>query len=217
MKYETLYQPDGKFDLNGMVTNDSLHYVGEIVLVFLFVTFFGYGGYNLYYVIDYVQAYFAANPTAIFDPVISIVKDYSWEAILVLVLVYYLTLQVSYIVVRVFGKLAAVFLYGTTIVQIVLFLALYFYIDTWEYHWIFLIPVALQAIVLIFWRKKLNLAIQYVKASSAIVWKKRKLMIPQFVQTLWIISLTVFYFVTTIAVFFNITEVSGTFTIGPEQ
>ncbi len=214
MKYEERYLPDGKFDLAGMITQDNLHYVGEIVLVFLFATFFAYGGYNLYYLIDYVLDYFSANPTAIFDPVIGIIKDYSWQTILVLVVVYFLTLQISYIVVRLFGKLAGVFLYGTTIVQIVLFVWLYFFFGTWEYRWIFLIPVALQACVLIFWRKKLNLAIQYVKLSSAIVWKKRKLMIPQLVQSLWIIFLSVFYFVTTIAVFFDITNVSGTFTIG---
>jgi hypothetical protein len=213
MKYEELYLPDGKFDLQGMVTKEKLHYVGEIVLVFLFLTFFGYGWWNLYNLIVYLQGYFEV-PHAVFDPIMGIIKDYSWQTILVLIVVYFITLQVSYVVVRLFGKLAGVFLYGITIVQIVLFLVLYFYTDVWEYHWIFLIPVALQACVLLFWRKKLNLAIQYVKLSSAIVWNKRKLLIPQLVQTLWIIALSVFYFATTISVFFGITYVSGTFTIG---
>ncbi len=211
MNYTDRYQPDGKFDLQGMVTNDNLHVVGEIILIFLFVTFFAYGGYNLYYLFGYIQDYLATHSLAVLDPIFGILKEYSWQTIVVLVAVYYITLQVSYFVVRLFGKLAAVFLYGTTILQIVLFLALYFYVPaTWEYRWIFLVPVALQAFVLIFWRKKLNLAILYVKASSAIVWKKRKLMIPQLVQTLWIIALSVFYFATVIAVFFDITNLSFT-------
>ncbi len=214
MNYQERYLPDGKFDLAGMVTNDNLHYVGEVFLVLLFGVFFAYGGYNLYYVGQYVQDFFAANPAAVLNPIIGLFKSYSWQTILVVVMVYFLTLQVSYLVVNLFGKMAGVFLYGSTILQIGLFLWLYFYISTWEYRWIFLIPVALQACVLIFWRKKLNLAIQYVKLSSAIVWKKRKLMIPQLGQTLWIIVLTVFYFVTTVAVFFDITNISGTFTIG---
>ncbi len=213
MKYEERYLPDGKFDLQGMVTNEHLHIVGEIFLVLLFGIFFAYGGYNLYYLIDYVQNYFAVNPTAVLNPIIGLFKSYSWQTILVVVLVYFLTLQVAYLVVNLFGKMAGVFLYGSVIAQIGLFLWLYFYVS-WEYNWIFLIPVALQACVLIFWRKKLNLAIQYVKLSSAIVWKKRKLLIPQVGQTLWIIILTVFYFVTTVATFFDITNIEPTLVIG---
>ncbi|OLS15577.1 MAG: hypothetical protein RBG13Loki_0805 [Promethearchaeota archaeon CR_4] len=218
MKYEERYLPDGKFDLEGMVTKGRLHVVGEILLVLLFGAFFAYGGYNFYYVIKSVQDFLATFPSAVLDvvlnPIIELFKSFSWQVIIVLAVSYFLTLQVSYLVVRFFGKLAGVFLYGSTIVQIALFLWLFYFFGTWEYHWIFLIPVALQACVLIFWRKKLNLAIQYVKLSSLIVWKKRRLIIPQLLQTLWIIILSLFYFVTIVAVFFNITEVSGTFTIG---
>jgi len=215
MKYEEQYLPDGKFDLDGMITKGKLHVVGEIFLILLFGLFFVYGGYNCYYLVKYLQDFFAANPLATnLNPILVLFKSYAWQVVLVVVVIYFLTLQISYIVVRLFGKMAGVFLYGSTFLQIGLFLWLYFIIPTWEYHWIFLIPVALQACVLIFWRKKLNLAIQYVKLSSLIIWKKRKLIVPQILQTLWIIVLSVFYFVTTIAIFFDITNISSTFTIG---
>jgi hypothetical protein len=55
MKYEESYLPDGKFDLDSMVTKGRLHVVGEILLVLFFGLFFAYGGYNLYYVIKLVQ------------------------------------------------------------------------------------------------------------------------------------------------------------------
>ncbi len=33
MKYEDRYMLHGKYDLQGMITNDDLHFMGQIVLV----------------------------------------------------------------------------------------------------------------------------------------------------------------------------------------
>jgi hypothetical protein len=64
--------------------------------------------------------------------------------------------------------------------------------------------------LLTFWRKKLELAAYYLRASGMAIWKEKKILIPQFWQTILIWIMSVLYTCTTLATYFNLNKVSDT-------
>lgn len=211
MDYEKFYLDDGKFDLKSFnkAGLDVSDVISEIILVIAFIVFFGYGIYNLYFVIGYLRD-ILSQVSGSLTGITEILKDYSLQSIIIVIAIYLITLGISYLVVKFFGQFAGIFMYGSAILQIVLFTIIWFYLSFFKYRWVFLIPVAIQLIVMIFWHKKFKLAIQYMKMSCLVVWKQRKLLLPQFAQTFWIIILSIFQVVTTIATFFSLNKINPT-------
>ncbi|MHA1819504.1 MAG: hypothetical protein ACTSU2_09940 [Promethearchaeota archaeon] len=206
MKYKEFYNTEEKkFDLEnykkrGLSFGDVL---ANIILVIMFIIFFAYGVFNLYYFGGYIRDVLSSHPN-VTSTIGTLIKDYGWQSITVLVAIYFITLGVSYLIVKFFGDLAAFFMYGSAILQIILFLLIWYYLSDFQYRWVFLIPVLLQVLVLTVWYRRFQLAIQYMKMSCLVVWKERKLLLPQFTQTIWIILLGFFHVVTTITIFWDL-------------
>jgi hypothetical protein len=202
MEYKEHYLENHKFDLDAYRFAGNRHIFLEIIMILLFVAYFVYGGIMLYYAGDYILNLVTSNQNMI-DVAATFIKEYRFEALVIFLGIYLITLWITYMVVKWFSKLAAWFLYGSFILEIGLFVALFFYVD-WAYNWVFLIPAVIQGLILIYWRNKIQRAVEYVKISSMAIWKERHMLIPQFIQTVWIIFLSFFHFVTTLTTFLDL-------------
>jgi hypothetical protein len=217
--YATFYQENKKFDLETYEKSGKPRIFIEIILVTLFVVYFAYGALMLYWAGGPIREWY--NNTAseeilnMIDVAVDAGMEYSVESILIFVGVYIITLWVSYVVVKFFSKLAAWFLYGSFVIQIGIFLVLFFNFES-SYKYLFLVPVVIQLLILIFWRKKLQRAVEYVKIGGLAIWKERHLLIPQFIQTIWIFLLSFFHVIVTFTTFMDYNEYDS-INIGPVE
>jgi len=207
MNYNKYYKEDGKFDLDGYVWAGDSERVSEAILLSLEILFFGYAIWSLENSLPTYISWYQAHKSTL-SAFWHIIGDYFWIGILILIGIYFLTLWISYMVVKWFGKLSAWFIYGSAILQILVFSYLVYYFRHWTYWWIFLIPIGIQILLLTIWFNKLRIAVQYIKMSSLIVWKERKLLIPQFFQTFWIFILSICQIIVTIATFLDFNNIN---------
>ncbi|MCP4761096.1 MAG: CTL/SLC44 family protein [archaeon] len=220
LEYEKFYLEKSRFDLENYEKAGNHHFITEIIMVILMVVFFGYGIYHLYFLGGVIRDYateVSSNDTVLI--IFDYVKDYALMVVLMIILIYVVTLWVSYIIVKFFSNLAAIFIYGSVIAQIVIYGLLYYNFNDWQYRWLFLIPLGIQLFILVVWRKKLQLAIQYVKFSGSVVWEERGLIIPQILQTLGILILAIFHITVTASTFMHLSGddsiTIGTITLKP--
>jgi hypothetical protein len=204
-----------QFDWDKYKKSGRTHHLAELLLVIIFGVYIGWGIYSLSNVYGYLQNLVVGN-TEYLDIIANIIKDYYVQALIIIGVIYVGTLSITYLIVKWFSKLASWFIYGSLIVQIIFFSFLVWYVE-WEYSYLFLIPAGIQAFILLFWRSKLQRAVQYVKISGMAIWKERGLLVPQFIQTIWIIVFSFFHVVTTLATFLDLNEINsvtiGTLTI----
>jgi len=226
-RYKEYYNEDGTFDLESYrYTRQSvMDVIGEVFLFVLMAGFYAWGGINLYWFIDNFQTDIVnlllfASTSGLAD----LVHNHLWQVVGIFVAVYVITLLINYMIVKFFSKMAAWFMYGTGILQIIMFGLIFYYLGTFDpseiapwIRWLFLIPIVLQVVIMVVWHKKFALAIEYTKMSCLVVWKERKLLVPQFVQTFMVFSLFFFQFIVTSNTFFDIGEfAAGTITFGPD-
>ncbi|MHA1338756.1 MAG: hypothetical protein ACTSRZ_01875 [Promethearchaeota archaeon] len=217
MDYQKYYKEDGKFDLEGYEWAGDSERVSEFITVVLMAIFFGYAIWSFYNSWIIYYGWYQAHKEGLTE-FWHIFGDYIWIGILILVGIYLITLWISYMVVKWFGKLSAWFIYGSAILQIAVFSYLIYYFQDWDYWWIFIIPMAIQILLLTVWRKKLKLAVEYVKMSSLAVWKERKLLIPQFTQTIWIVIFSICEIIVTMATFLDFNNIDPiTLSIGQKS
>ncbi len=223
-RYKDYYREDGTFDLEGYRLSQQrvVDVIGEIVLGLLFAAFLAWGIYNLYWFYNGVRDRFdwidTLGTTVQTLGLVDLLYEHGWQVVGLFIAVYVITLLINYLIVRFFSKWAAFFMYGTAILQIIMFGLVFYYLGTfeglqWWVRYIFLLPIILQVVIMVVWHKKFALAIEYTKMSCLVVWKERKLLIPQFVQTFLIYILLFFHFIVTVNTFFDIGDyVEGTVT-----
>ena len=61
-----------------------------------------------------------------------IVHEHAWQVVVLFVSVYVITLLINYMIVRFFSKMAAWFMYGTGILQIIMFGLIFYYLGTFD-------------------------------------------------------------------------------------
>jgi flagellar biosynthesis protein FlhB len=113
MQYKELYRDDGTFDLDKMIKSDNVHLFFEAIVVILFILFFTFGGFNLWllggaikrWAVENVEE--AVNLQEMMGQLIDVFYEYDWQSIIILISVYLISLEVSYLIVKWFGKLAA--------------------------------------------------------------------------------------------------------------
>lgn len=214
--YEDYYTvKDGKlkFDLLSYRYYDKgkwLDRIAKVVVAVVVVAFVVYGFWNGYYLLDHLISSTFSGATDYWPIIAGWIKDYGPNIVYALLGIWVTTLIICYIVVRVFGRLASVFIYGIVILQIVGFGFLYYYVQDWEYRWLFLIPIVIEVLILIFWRDKLQRAIRFTKISTNIVGKVRGLIVPQIFQTIFMLFFGVLHFAITAVTFLGIHESSVT-------
>ncbi len=216
--YKSFYLDDGTFDLKTYryAGHSLFDVIGEIFLFLIFGGFYAWGIYNLIDFVKYIQdqyQYLVDTYGALIQAtgIAELIVGNAWVVAIVFIGVYIITLGVNYLIVRFFSKAAAWFMYGTSILQIIMFGLIFYYLGTFPdieewIRWIFLIPIVLQIVIMVVWHKKFALAIEYTKMSCLVVWKQKKLLIPQFVQTFWIYTLLFFHFVVTANTFMGLTS-----------
>lgn len=182
--------------------------VAFFVILLIGAVFIGFGLWNLYYLIIYVEENYFVGAEEYIEIIGYYLQSYGPYVIYALVGIWLITLMVSYFIVRLFGQLAAIFMYGSVILQIGFYGYLFYKLSGWEYHWIFLIPLALQVLVLTVWHKKLKLAIKFVKISSKTVVKLKGMVVAHLFQTMWVIGLSVLHFAITAVTFLHIHDAS---------
>jgi len=219
--YKQFYLEDGTFDLKSYryAGHSFFDAIGEIFLLLIFGGYYAWGAVRLTFFIQYIQERYAylisTYGTLIPEGVAELVLGQAWQIAVAFLGVFILTLGVNYLIIRFFSKWAAWFMYGTGIVQIIMFSLIFYYLGTFPdieewIRWLFLIPIVLQIVIMVVWHKKFALAIEYTKMSCLVVWKERKLLIPQFVQSFWIFSLLFFHFVFTANTFMGLDSFDGT-------
>ncbi len=220
--YKSFYKDDGTFDLKAYryAGHTLFDMIGEIFLLLIFGGYYAWGSYKLFFFIQYIKEQVVTYAGYVPEGLAELVVDHAWQLALVFIVVYILTLGVNYLIVRFFSKWAAWFMYGTGILQIIMFGLIFYYLSTFPpeaiapwIKWMFLIPIVLQIVIMVVWHKKFALAIEYTKMSCLVVWKERKLLIPQFVQTFWIFTLLFFHFVITADTFLQLSQ-TGTISFG---
>ncbi|MHA1112574.1 MAG: hypothetical protein ACTSRE_15885 [Promethearchaeota archaeon] len=226
-RYKDYYNEDGTFDLAGYRLSQQRVFdvIGEIFLFVLFAGFYTWGGINLYWFIDNFRDEIALLlVTYSASGLADIIHEHAWQVVGLFISVYVITLLINYMIVKFFSKMAAWFMYGTGILQIIMFGLIFYYLGTFDpseiapwIRWLFLIPIVLQIVIMVVWHKKFALAIEYTKMSCLVVWKERKLLIPQFVQTFLVFSLFFFHFIVTANTFFDIGNYAAdVITFGPD-
>lgn len=218
--YKDCYGEAPPFELKSFAKLGRIHPLGGLLVYVLFGIFFAYGVYSLDYLIQYLRTKFAeyASYTVVAGQIGSglylMLRDYIWWIIGIIAAVYLVSLFCSYLVVRAFGEFAGFFMYLSVIVQIALFGAVYYFVNSnypeWPYTWVFLVPIGLQLLVITFGFHKFKLAIKYIRASAITVWKERDLFWAEAGQTLWLTVMSFFYTVVTLATYLDIVPVGTT-------
>ncbi|MBD3354159.1 MAG: hypothetical protein GF364_21940 [Candidatus Lokiarchaeota archaeon] len=211
--YYTIQDGEPVFDLYSYRHFDKgrgLDAIAKVIVAAMMVAFVLYGIWNLYHLYLYIDVNVFTGLTEEWELVAGYIKDYGPNVIYLVIGIWLITLNISYFIVRLFGKLAKIFLYGSVFIQIGIFGYLFYIVGDWDYKWIFLIPIALQILVITIWRKRLNLAVKFVKISSETVYKIRGLIVPQIFQTIILILLAVFHFGITCVSFLDIYETQVT-------
>lgn len=218
LRYKDFYLDDGTFDLKSYryAGHSIRDVIGEIFLFLVFGAYYTWGALRLAGFIDYIKVQYATYSSLIPEGLADLVLGNAWQVAVMFIGAYILTLGVNYLIVRFFSKWAAWFMYGTAILQMIMFGLIFYYLAPsrfpdypWWLRWIFLIPLVLQVVIMVVWHKKFALAIEYTKMSCLVVWKERKLLIPQFVQTFWILTLLFFHFVFTASSFLGLDTLDG--------
>ncbi|MBN2155931.1 MAG: hypothetical protein JW776_07805 [Candidatus Lokiarchaeota archaeon] len=217
--YKQFYLEDGTFDLKSYryAGHGFFDVLGEIILILVFGGYYAWGVVRLVDFIKYIQTQYEAISGLIPQGVADLVLGNAWQVAVAFIAVYILTLGVNYLIVRFFSKWAAWFMYGTAILQMIMFGLIFYYLSPsnfpdypWWLRWIFLVPLVLQIVIMTIWHKKFALAVEYTKMSCLVVWQERKLLVPQFVQTFWIFTLLFFHFVFTANTFLGLDSFDGT-------
>ncbi len=196
----------GKFFFKEYNSFGRHHFFGEFVLVLIFGIYFAFGGYNLYYIGGVVRDAYTESGIIISD-YYEFLKFGGYIG-LIIIGIWIISLAISYVMVKLFGRIAPILMYSLVFLEIGLLVLLYLNID-WEYNWIFVVLVIPNVLMITIWYKKFKKAIYVLRMSSQAVSKQREILSPQITQTLWILVLSFFHLITSFDTFFDITPLSG--------
>ena len=207
-KYTDYYGEKPPFKLDEYKGLGRAHFLAEIFVYILFAIFIAWGVWNLVKIGQFIQSNYGddlVNAAEIYEPYLDAAKTYTQGIVLAIILVFFISVGLNYLVVRIFSRLAVFIMYFTIIVQIGLFGYLYWKID-WDYNWVFLIPLGINILFLTVWAEKFKRAVKFLRRSCQAVVKEKKLLIPYITPTLLIMMLSMFYFAMIIGYYFDITQ-----------
>lgn len=220
----------GKFFFKEYAKFGRYHLFAEFLVLALFGLFFVWGGYNIYLITLEVQsqymAFVAEHPVQyriiqwFIDQNVEQIGAFSSEfltliltAVGIVVVIYLITLNLSYLIVRFFSYIVEPLMYISVFLQIGLFVYIYRTI-TWEYNWIFLVLLIPDILMLTFWRNKFKKAIRALKfGSKAVGSLGMELLAPQFIQSLLIGIMAVIFTLVSISFIYGLIELEYVLTV----